>query len=72
MPFGLGFGELLFMLVPLLLVLVPAWRILRKAGFSGGWSLLILIPLVNLLALYAFAFTEWPVERHSPRRATPD
>jgi hypothetical protein len=71
MPLGLGFGELVFLFVPFLLVLVPAWRILRRAGFAGGWSLLILVPLVNLLALYAFAFVEWPVERRAPGTPTP-
>jgi hypothetical protein len=29
MPFGLGIGELLFVL---LVVLLPAWRIVTKAG----------------------------------------
>jgi hypothetical protein len=45
------------------LVIVPLWRIVRKAGYPGGLSLLALIPLVNLVCLWMFAFTQWPAER---------
>jgi uncharacterized membrane protein YhaH (DUF805 family) len=45
------------------IAVVPVVKILRKAGFNGWWSILYLIPLVNLVALYLFAFTEWPSER---------
>lgn len=68
MPHGLGLFELVFLLIPLILLLLPAWRIVRRAGFSGAWSLLLFIPLVNVVAVYVFAFTDWPVER---RRAEP-
>ena len=62
---GPGFFELLVMMLPILLVIPPAWRILRRTGFSGAWSLLLLIPLVNLVVVYVFAFTDWPVERRA-------
>jgi ABC-type glycerol-3-phosphate transport system permease component len=65
MSYGLGFGDLLILMVPLIIVLIPAWRILRRAGFSGAWALLLVIPLVNLVAVYVFAFTDWPVERRA-------
>lgn len=35
-------------------------RILMRAGFSGWWALLALIPLVNLVMLWVFAFIDWP------------
>ena len=63
MIFGLGFSELILVMLMLSIVIYPAWRILRRLGFSGAWSLLIFIPLVNLLALYVLAFTPWPLER---------
>jgi len=50
-------------LLMLALVIVPFWRIFTKAGFSGWLSLLMLVPLVNLLALYFLAFAEWPGNR---------
>lgn len=51
----------LLILVPILaLPIVPGWRIARKAGFSGAWCLLLLVPGLNVLAIWAFAFTRWP------------
>lgn len=44
-----------------LLLLIPIVWILRKAGFSGWWCLLAIVPGLNLLALYVFAFCRWPV-----------
>jgi hypothetical protein len=41
-------------------VFLPYWQIFKKAGFSPWLSLLIVIPLVNLCALYYLAFTRWP------------
>jgi Mn2+/Fe2+ NRAMP family transporter len=45
------------------LFLVPAWKIAKKAGFAGAWSLLMLIPLVNIAMLWVFAFARWPTLR---------
>jgi hypothetical protein len=46
-----------------LLYIVPAWKIVSKAGYSGAWSLLIIVPLVNLIMLWVFAFSDWPRQR---------
>lgn len=37
--------------------------IIRKAGYSGWWILTIFIPVVNLVMIAVFAFSEWPVTR---------
>jgi glucan phosphoethanolaminetransferase (alkaline phosphatase superfamily) len=58
-----GFIWLLVCLGLLILGLVINWKIAEKAGFSGAASLLMLIPLVNLIVLIYFAFTEWPIQR---------
>lgn len=52
--------HLVWMLVMAVIVVIPFWRICGKAGYSGWLSLLILIPVVNLLLLYFLAFSEWP------------
>jgi hypothetical protein len=40
---------------------IPLWFICRKAGFSGAWSLLSLLPLIGLLIVLIFlACAEWP------------
>jgi uncharacterized membrane protein YhaH (DUF805 family) len=48
----------------LLIALIAIWptvRILHKAGYSGWWSLIAFVPLVNLVMLYIFAFAaSWP------------
>ena len=54
-----GFG-LFWMLFFLVLVLLPFWRICTKAGYSGWLSLLVLIPLANLIFLYFLGFSDWP------------
>jgi hypothetical protein len=38
-------------------------RIIRKAGYSGWWVLMALVPIGNLVMLAFFAFKEWPVRR---------
>ncbi|HXP12760.1 MAG TPA: hypothetical protein VN795_03800 [Stellaceae bacterium] len=44
----------------LAIFLVPGVRILRRTGHSGWWVLLWFVPLVNILALWIFAFVHWP------------
>ncbi|HME81901.1 MAG TPA: hypothetical protein VKF82_07470 [Candidatus Eremiobacteraceae bacterium] len=38
------------------------WRIAVKAGYPGAYSLLMLVPVANLVLLVVFAFTDWPIE----------
>ncbi|HEU5224601.1 MAG TPA: hypothetical protein VFV29_02260 [Actinomycetota bacterium] len=48
-----------------------AWKIVSKAGYSGALSLLIIVPLVNIVMLFVFAFSDWPVLQEVRRlRAT--
>jgi hypothetical protein len=42
---------------------LPAARILRRTGLSPWWSFLVLVPYVNVAALWVFAFARWPSER---------
>ena len=44
------------------LLIVPYWQILKKARFPPVLSLLIVVPLCNLLLLYYVAFTKWKTE----------
>jgi uncharacterized membrane protein YhaH (DUF805 family) len=57
-----GFSLWHWVIVLLILVIV-IWlpvRILHKAGYSGWWVLLTLIPVVNIVLLWVFAFADWP------------
>jgi uncharacterized membrane protein YhaH (DUF805 family) len=40
--------------------LPPFARIVRRAGYSGWWALLMIVPGVNVIALWVFAFIRWP------------
>ena len=44
-------------------VAVPVWKILRRAGFSGWWALVGVIPFANIIGLTVFALREWPVQK---------
>jgi hypothetical protein len=50
---------LLVILVILPIVIVPYWQIFKKAGFAPALSILMLVPLVNLILLYYVAFSQW-------------
>ena len=54
---------MIYSLIVILILLWPICRIVSKAGYSGAWGLLFLIPVVNFIALWAFALMEWPIER---------
>lgn len=52
-----------FVVIGLLFLYIPAWRIVRKAGYPGALSLLLLVPVLNIVMLWVFAFVRWPVEQ---------
>jgi hypothetical protein len=58
-----GIGYVIFLLIIVVFAIIIYWRIAMKAGYPGPYSLLMLIPLVNLIIIIMFAFTDWPIER---------
>lgn len=50
-----------FGLIAAILAVIPAWKVVSKAGYNGAWALLIFVPLVNVIML--FAFSDWPSDR---------
>ena len=50
--------------VALIVVMVlPVWFFAlsaKKAGYAPWWALLGLVPVLNVIALYLFAYKEWP------------
>ena len=51
-------GGLIF-LVFIPIVIIPYWQIFKKAGFAPALSILILIPIANIVVLYYVAFSNW-------------
>ena len=48
------------------IILYPTGRILQRMGFSPFWSVLALIPLMNVIGLWFVALVPWPHEAHAP------
>ena len=62
-----GLQAILLILIPIFSILfiavlvIPYWFIWKKAGFSPWFSLLMFVPLLNLVMLYVLAFSQWKV-----------
>jgi len=57
---GYGPGHWLIFAIVVAAILYPIGRILARVGLSPFWSVLALIPLVNLVALWILALIDWP------------
>lgn len=61
---SLGIWHLIGLVVLVLIVwafVAVFGRILNRAGYSRWWLLTLVVPLVNLIMLWVFAFANWPV-----------
>jgi hypothetical protein len=58
-PWHLIVLSALFAPITVILLLPPFWVIFKKAGFQPILSVLMMVPLVNLILLYFVAFSEW-------------
>lgn len=56
-------GNLLLLCLYVVLIVVPACRLVSRLGFHGAWGLLSLVPVVNVLGLWLLAFARWPRHR---------
>ncbi len=46
------------------LVFIIAYiKVIMKAGYSGWWIFILLVPIVNVVMLLVFAYKEWPIQR---------
>ena len=59
---GFGPAHWLFFVAMVVVVLYPIGRILGRLGLSPFWSLLVFVPVVNLISLWVLAFSEWPLD----------
>jgi hypothetical protein len=61
--YGHSFGP--FWLIGAIIVVIPFWRICERLGYSPWLSLLMAIPLVNLIFVYVLAFSQWPSQKRT-------
>jgi hypothetical protein len=66
---GYGIGPL-HLLIVAALIIVPFWQLFTRAGYSGWLGFLMVVPIVNVLALYFLAFSDWPALRKKPTAIT--
>jgi hypothetical protein len=63
MPMGFfGFGPIMWVIFAIIII-IPFWAIFSKAGYSKWLSVLMAIPIVNIITLYFLAFSSWPALR---------
>ena len=55
---AIGLPELFFVFAFVFVAIVPFWKIFSRLGFSGALSLLMVVPLVNVIVLFYVAFTD--------------
>ena len=61
---SLGVWHLMALVVLVLIIwafVAVFGRILSRVGYSRWWLLTLVVPLVNLIMLWVFAFANWPV-----------
>ena len=52
--------HILILLIIFPIFLLPIAKILRRAGWSGWLCLLWIVPFLNLVMLWVFAYSRWP------------
>ena len=57
---GYDLGHWVVFAIMVAILLYPIGRILSRIGLSPLWSVLAIIPIVNLIGLWLLAFADWP------------
>ncbi len=60
---GLGLPELIIIAIIGIIIVLLNWKMYLKAGFSGWWSLLMMVLVTNVLLEHYLAFAELPIHR---------
>ena len=50
-------------LIGAIIAIIPFWRICKRVGYTPWLSLLMAIPLVNVIFIYFLAFSDWPSQK---------
>lgn len=62
---GISIWQLIIIAVLIVIPVLIFGPVVRKAGFSRWWSLLLAVPLINLIMIWVFAFMEWSAEKNA-------
>lgn len=50
-------------IIVLFVLAIPIWlcsRTVARAGFSAWWGVLCIVPVINVIMLWVFAYAKWP------------
>lgn len=53
-------SPLVMLFIICLIFLFPLWKVVKRTGRSPWWSLLVFVPLVNIVGLWLLAYSKWP------------
>ena len=59
---GISIWQLIIILFIFLVAFLIFGPVAKKAGYSRLWSLLAVVPPLNLIVLWFFAFAKWPAD----------
>ncbi len=59
--FGIFVMVMIFVLFGALITVIPFWKICDRVGLPGPLSLLMLVPIANIILPFYIAFTKWPI-----------
>jgi carbon starvation protein CstA len=51
---------MILLVIPAALLGCPVAKILQRLGMSRWWTIVVFVPLCNLMGLWALAFVRWP------------
>ena len=61
---GVALAVVIIIGIAFWLVFVIAYiKIISRAGYSGWWVLIVIVPIANIVMLLIFAYKEWPIQR---------
>ena len=63
-------SSLIGLLVAIVLVGIPVWRILTRLGLSPWFTILAFIPVINIMSLWQLSYANWPGQRASAQAPT--
>ena len=59
----MAYFSLWHLVIFILFFVLPLWffgKAVGKAGFSPWWVLFAVVPIVNIVMLWVFAYAKWP------------
>ena len=62
---GISIWQLIILTFVVLIPTIIFIPVVKKAGYSRWWAILAGLPVIALVALWLFAFSNWPAERNS-------